>query len=226
MAENDIDTDWVDRYIRDELSAEEEMAFEERLLQDAELQRELEAALAIKETFKRNDIMTGDPVAPFTRSTNRNAWTPFALAASVLLAVASTTLLWRANIETNGLKRQLETLRQPRTNVLSVPVDIMRSAGSGTPDVIIQKPGPNGVVVLDIELSSRFSQLDHVDFSLSEAAGGQLLAWSSKPAPDGIASVALNSESIPAGRVILKMTAPGGQFEETRLLEFRSATGR
>ncbi len=223
MAEYDINNDWVDRYVRDDLNAEEEIAFEEKLLEDPELQQELKAALAIKETFKRTDLVTGDVVDPSVSTSTRNSWTPFAMAASVLLAVASTTLLWRANIETDGLRQQLEALQQPRTSVLNVPVDIMRSAGNGSPDVIIQKPGSQGVIVLDVELSSRFSQLDQINFELSKENGGQFLAWSSSPSPKGRASVVLNSESIPDGRVILTMNAPGSQLKETRLLEFRAA---
>ena len=223
MADHNINNDWVDRYIRDELNAEEEIAFEEKLLEDPELQQELEAALAIKETFKRTDLITGDVVDPSISTTTKNSWTPFAMAASVLLAVASTTLLWRANIETDGLRQQLEALQQPRTSVLNVPVDIMRSAGNSTPDVIIQKPESQGVIVLDVELSSRFSQLDQISFELSEENGERFLAWSSSPSPDGRASVVLNSESITDGRVTLAMSAPGSQQKETRLLEFRAA---
>lgn len=221
MAEHNINNDWVDRYIRDELNAEEEVAFEERLLEDTGLQQELEAALAIKETLQRRELMTGNVVEPPASAVTRNSWTPYAMAASVLLAVASTTLLWRANIETNGLKQQLEALKQPRTSVLNVPVDIMRSAGNTTPDVIIQKPGMQGVIVLDVELSPRFSQLDQINFELSGEAGEQFLAWRSSPTPDGRASVVLNSEIIPDGRVILAMSSPGTEQKETRLLEFR-----
>jgi len=220
MAEYDIDKGWVDRYIRNELSPEEEIAFEERLLEDPELQQELEAALAIKETMKRSDLVRGDVVAPPVNT--GNSWTPFALAASVLLAVASTTLLWRANIESDELRQQLEALKQPRTNVLNVPVDIMRSSGNGIPDVIIQKQDGQSVIVLDIELSPRFSQLDQVDFELSEESGERLLAWSSSGSRNGRTSAVLNSESVPDGRVILAMTSPGDQLKETRLLEFRA----
>jgi hypothetical protein len=145
------------------------------------------------------------------------------LAASVLLAVTSTTLLWRASIESDELRQQLEALKQPRSNVLNVPVDIMRSTTSNAPDVIIQKPEGQGAIVLDIELSSQFSQLDQVDFELREENGGRLLAWRSNASPGGRVSVVLNSESVPDGRVILAMTSPGFQPEETRLLEFRAA---
>lgn len=224
MADYNINNDWVDLYIRDELNADEEIAFEERLLEDTELQQELKAALAIKETFKRTDLITGDVVDAPVSSSIRNSWTPFAMAASVLLAVASTTLLWRANIETDGLRQQLEALQQPRTSVLNVPIDIMRSAGSSTPDAIIQKPDGQGVIVLDIELSARFGQLENVDFELrEEATEDAVLAWSSRPTPDNRASVVLNSESIPEGRVILSITSSASQQKETRLLEFRAA---
>ena len=232
MTEYDIGSDWVDRYMRDELNAAEEMVFEERLLEDLELQRELEAALGIKEMLKHSGLKTGDVIGPSTSKVSEiskvtgNSWRPLALAASVLLAVASTTLLWRANIESNGLKQQLQALQQPRTSILNVPVDIMRSSGDGSPDVIVQKPGQQGVVVLDVELTSGFSQLNEIHFELSEENGSRFLAWNSSPSHAGRASVVLNSESIPDGRVTLTMTAPDGQMKETRLLEFRTAKSR
>jgi len=48
-------------------------------------------------------------------------------------------------------------------------------------------------------------------------------AWVNSILPLERASVVLNSESIPDGRVILTMNAPGSQLKETRLLEFRAA---
>ena len=223
MAERIINSSWVDRYIRDELSADDEIAFEERLLDDQELQQELEAALAIQETLSRSDL-SDVVVAHSASKLATNSWTPFAMAASVLLAVASTTLLWRANIESDNLRHQLEELGQPRSSVLMVPVDIMRSAGMATPDVIILKPGGQAIIALDIELSARFHPLESISFELRDEKNlGETLEWSSSPTSDGRAQVFLHSESIPEGRVILTMSGPDGQPKETRLLEFLPA---
>ena len=222
MSEYNIDNDWVDRYIRDELSAEEEIAFEERLLDDPELQQQLQAALAIRESFSRTDLMTDDEVNTSFSTTRGNSWTPLAMAASVILAVVSSTLLWRANIESAELRQQINELHQPRTRVLNVPIDIMRSSGKSTPDAIIQKPDGQAAIVLDIELSGRFQKADEIHFELREESASEvLLAWSAQPPTDNRATVILNSESLPDGRVILSISATGIQ-PESRLLEFRS----
>lgn len=228
MTKKDITGDWVDRYVRDELSAEDELAFEEQLLEDPALQQQVEAALGIKEALKLDELDEDNQDSttvdgPLQPKASGNSWTPLAFAASVLLAVASTTLLWRANIESDGLRQQLNEMQQPRTNMLKISVDIMRSAGNGTPDIIIQKPALRGIIALDIELSSRFSQLDEITFQLSEENGNSFVTWAGRPSSDGRASVILNSESIPAGKVVLTMTSPDEQSKETRLMEFRAA---
>ena len=223
MPDNDFKSDWVDRYLRDELNEQDEMAFEARLRADVQLQRELEAALAIREALKQNrQWELGDVKSPGIRPL-ASSWTVFAMAASILLAVVSTSLFWRASVETGELKQQISALQQPRTGVLRVPVNIMRSAGSATPDVIIQKPVGRSVIVLDIELSERFYELDLIEFSLHKEGEEPVIAWSSSPSPDGRASVVLHSESIPDGRLILQMTGAGGRLNENRLLEFRPA---
>ena len=221
MVEHNINNDWVDRYIRDELTAEEETAFEERLLQDPELQQELEAAMAIVEALERTDLITGDLVDPPVSSISKNSWTPFAMAASVLLAVVSSTLLWRANIESAELRQQIDGLQQPRGHVLNASIDIMRASGKNTPDAIIQKPDGQSAIVLDIELSARFKQQQQIHFELrEEAANEAVLTWNATPTADNRASVMINSETIPDGRVLLFITAPG-ITSESRLLEFR-----
>lgn len=223
MVEQKVNNNWVDRYIRDELSAEDQAVFEENLFEDSELQQELEVALAIHETLRLDEQMSGEAHVSSKSSIVTNPWTPLAMAASVLLAVVSTTLLWRSSVETGGLRQQLEALQQPRSSILNVPVNIMRSDGNDTPDVIIQKPDGKSVIVLNIELASRFQTLEMISFSLRQEGAKQFLTWSSQPSPDGHASVALNSESIPDGRVILQITGAENNVHESRLLEFRPA---
>ncbi len=69
MPDHDFNSDWVDRYIRHELSEQEEMSFEEYLLEDVQLQQTLEAALAIREALKQDrrwelgEIKSPDPRA-------------------------------------------------------------------------------------------------------------------------------------------------------------------
>ena len=221
MTEQNKYIDWVDRYVLDKLSEEEVVEFEEQLLEDASLQTELEAVLLVKEALKLENEEAADTLQLADTAPGRNQWSTMAIAASVLLAVVSTTFYWRTSVEAGHLREQLMALQAPRTSVLNVAVNIMRSAGSTTPDVIIQKPAGNGVIVLDIELSARFQNLNMINFELQtdHSTGG--LKWSAPPTPGGRASVVLNSEKVPDGLVHLQMSDASGEVLESRLLEFR-----
>lgn len=216
-----FDETFVDRYIRDELSAEELAAFEEALLEDPELQLHVETALGIRQVLSQAQAL-GDSAAPRPgRGRTRNQWAPLAMAASVLLALVSATLLWRTSLESNELKAQIEALKQPRTSVLQVPVDIMRSSGNVTPDVIIQKPAGHGLVVLDIELPPEFQNAPLIHFELRRDEAPPIVSWSARPGQDGRSSVALNAEAIPLGLIHLYISDEAGELRESRLLEFR-----
>lgn len=219
MAEHDFNNEWVDRYIRDELSDEDEATFEEALLEDPALQADVEAALGIREALKKESILLGpSEVTPMPAG---NQWTSLAMAASVLLAVVSTTMFWRGGIENNRLQEQVEALRQPRASVLQVPVNIMRSSSNSTPDVIVQKPAGQGAIVLNIELSPTFQNLSSIQFALQQIDKAPVISWTGQPGSDGRISVVLNNEVIPDGLVQLQMTSPDRKATETRLLEFR-----
>ena len=223
MTDHKFNSDWVYRYIRDQLSAGEQAAFEEALLEDTELQSEVEACLAIRETLKRETDRLQVPTKSVPKSASSNVWTSWAMAASVLLAVVSTSALWRINIENNTMQSQIEALQLPRTDVLRVSLDIMRSSGGSTPDAIIRKPPGRSAILLDIELSPRFQELDRVDFSLQREDGEPVFNWSAEPGRDGYASVVLNSESVPEGVLYLHISGSRGRLVEKRSLEFRRA---
>jgi len=213
--------EWVDRYVRDELSDAEVVVFEEQLLEDTELQSELEAILVIKQALKLDVTGEMGSAESAENTHGHNQWSTYAMAASVLLAVVSTTFYWRSSVEAGHLKEQIANLQAPRTSVLNVPVNIMRSGGNSTPDVIIQKPAGQGVIVLDIELSARFQSLDAINFELLTANSTTILKWTAAANSSDRASVVLNSELIPDGLVHLQMSDPSGKLHESRLLEFR-----
>ena len=221
MVEQDMINSLVDRYVRDELSADEVVAFEEQLLEDPQLQDELEAVLALKETLTQQNQLDANIEEPEDLPSGGNQWSSMAIAASVLLAIVSTTFYWRTSVEAGRLQEQLTALQAPRTSVLNVAVNIMRSAGSKTPDVIIQKPAGHGVMVLDIELSTGFHKLDSINFQLQAGENESVLSWSAPPTTSGRASVVLNAEAVPDGMVYLQMSDPSGMLREKRLLEFR-----
>lgn len=223
MAEHQFNKDWVDRYVRNKLSSEDEIAFEIALLEDQHLQAEVESTMAIRETLKRVANASQLATTSVARKMPLGSLTTWALAASVLLAIVSTGLAWRFNIDNSVMQSQIEAMQSPLTNLLRVPVDIMRSSGNNTPDVVIQKPSGRSAIVLDIELSGRFQKLDLVDFSLRREDDDLLLVWSATPDRNGYVSVMLQSETIPDGKVFLYISDVHGQLVEKRLLEFRKA---
>ena len=223
MTEQSKYSDWIDRYVRDELSDEEGVVFEERLIEDTQLQTELETVLAIRRALKLDDELASDSRQWAGTVSGANQWSSMAIAASVLLAIVSTTFYWRASIETGRLRDQLTVLQAPRTTVLTVPVNIMRSEESNTPDVIVQKPAGNGVLVLDIELSPHFQSLGLIDFRLQASDSEVLFKWTAPPTSSGRATVVLISEAIPDGVAFLQISDPSGELKESRLLEFRKS---
>jgi hypothetical protein len=221
MTEQEKYGEWVDRYVRDELSEDEVVAFEERLLEDPGLQRELEAVLAIRKALQLDAELPSEPAQWAKTKPGANQWSSMAIAASVVLAIVSTTFYWRTSVEAGRLQEQVNALQAPRTAVLNVPVNIMRTAGDASPDAIVQVPAGNGVIVLDIELSAHFQSLASIDFRLQADGLEEALKWTAPPSSSGRARVVLFSETIPGGRAHLQISNPSGDLTETRLLEFR-----
>ncbi len=107
------------------------------------------------------------------------------------------------------------------TFLQSVPVNIMRSASSRTPDVIIQKPVGHSAILLDIELGPAAGKLEELVFELVDDDGTVITSWNATPTQSGRASVLLNSEQVPSSRLWLQISSSTGQKLERRLLEFR-----
>lgn len=215
---------WVDGYLRGKLSADDVEAFETALLESPELQAELETALALRALLSREpdeakqEATQPRPLQPQSGPEN---WQPVALAASFILAVVSTVMWWKTGNDAAGLERQMQALSQPIAEVLIVPVPIMRSIGSQTPDVIIQKPQGRAAILLDIELGLRARQEAQLDFSLVDPAGETVLSWQSAPGDAGRATAVIKSGQISASRLWLHIADPEGEVLERRLLEFR-----
>lgn len=220
MVDHTRHSELLDRYLRNELSADEEAVFETALLDSDELQEALETALALRETIQHDH-----PAEPYGTGSPEdvlkahNHWQPFALAASLLLAVFSTTMYWKVSNESMALRHTVDSLNQPYTNLQTVSVEIMRSGGK-TPDIIIQKPDHSALLLLEIELSERVQSLDSVHMTLGNEAHSELLAWTSILNGNRTASVAIPSQQLPVGRVWLEFTDSTGTVLDRRLLEF------
>ena len=213
---------WVDRYIRDELTVDEMAEFEASLMESPGMQQELETVLGLREALRCESKQEIGTVDLLPNSLSRvGKWQSPALAATVILAVFSTVMFWKVSNDSADLQRELNLLSQPRTQILSVPVNITRSVGRQTPVVIVQKPAGHSAILLDIELGSRARELDMLAFALIDDAGNYILTWTAAPAADGRASVMLNNEQVPASRLWLQISSGDGQVLERSLLEFR-----
>jgi hypothetical protein len=222
MAKQSARQVWVDRYVRDELAVDETVKFEQALMDSPAMQQNLETALGLREALllepEQNVPRNGLLPEPLPGGGN---WQPVALAASVLLAVFSSVMFWKVSNDSAGLQNQLDLLKQPRTQVLTVPVNIMRSASNRTPDVIIQKPVGHSAILLDIELGPAASNFEELVFELVDDDGTAISSWNAAPVQSGRASVLLNSEQVPSTRLWLQISSNTGQKLGQRLLEFR-----
>ena len=213
---------WVDRYMRDEMTVDKMAEFETALMELPGMQQELETVFGLREVlFLESKQDSGTDNRRTVSLPGAGKWQSLALAALVILAVYTTVMLWKVSSELEDLQRQVDLLNTPRSKVLTVPVNIMRSAGGQTPDVIIQKPAGHSAILLDIELGARVRVFERLEFALIDDTGNPILTWTAAPVGDGRASVMLNNEQIPASRLWLQTSSSDGLVIERRLLEFR-----
>ena len=224
MAENTSRQQWIDRYVRNDLTVEEITEFELALMESPQMQKGLEAVLGLREAL----LLEPDPgqetgvddLLPESLSGGGN-WRSLAMVASVLLAVFSTVMFWKVSNDSAALQNQLDLLSQPRTVLLTVPVNIMRSASSQEPDVIVKIPTGHSAMMLDIELNPASRQQPSLGFALLDEAGTAVLKWSATAGATGHVEALLNSEQVPASRLWLEISSEDGQVLDRRLLEFR-----
>lgn len=224
MSKPAFDSRWIDRYLRNELSEAETESFETALLESSELQDELETAIALQQALMHDSEPVPEQISTEPGPLEaRGNWQPLAMAASLVLAVSSTVLFWKAHNETQNLQHQLEELGRPVSGIVRAPIDIMRSSGQDVPDVIIQKPGPGKLLEFDIQLSPSLAGEESLIMRLLDSEGSEQLSWPIDTDGSGRVSVILRPAMLPDGLSRLEMSDTQGQFSDTRLLEFRPA---
>jgi hypothetical protein len=218
----------ADRYVRGNLDVAETAAFESEMLESPEVQNAVEVALGLRRAFEFERELPGAQVVPLHaaaahRPVSLSRWPAWAMAASVSVAAVAGTLLWRSEAENALLHSRLAELNRPVETVLSVPLDVMRSAGPRAPDVRIRKPAGAALLVLDVEVAAPLLDAGALNLALIAGQGQALLNWSAKPGPDGRLKVALRSEQLPDGILELRMNRPGLDVTDVRLLELLPA---
>jgi len=224
MSELVMESNRVDLYVKGQLNAEEMMSFEAELLESPKLQETLENVLSLQRVLDIEQQLTDagvvdEPAMEIPRWRQPSGVRPWSMAASVLLAAGAVVLLWRSEAENSQLQLQISTLSQPVGSVLTVPLDIMRSAPSLTPDVRIRKmPGP-ALLVLDVEVTPQMAKAQVLELGLLSEKGDELARWSSSPQPGGRIQLAFRSEQLPDGLLSLTISDPQSGASDNRLVE-------
>ena len=201
MTETRSDQQWVDLYVAGRLTDDEQEAFELRLMESADLQAEVEAALALKTglTLQRAEGETSEPMPRRIRPV-----TAFAAAAAVgALALVLALLVNRPDWPE-------ETFR----------LDIVRSGGP-TPEWIYRLPDEPTWITLDIELDSRFDESGALQVTVTPEAGGDGLRASAKPANRRV-QPRFRGTALPTDRVYIEISDPARPevIPDRRLIEF------
>lgn len=214
----------VERYVGNHMRAQEEALFEEHLLTSIELQNEVEVALAMQQALKHDSARPKSELsAASTRNRNSNRWQTYALAASVTMAVLTGYLYFDQAKENKSLQAGLESARQPNTNVALIPVRVFRSAENSsdkrTADLVVRKPPPGSVVVLDIELDSLAQQQAQLSATLADESLAELASWSIFPGSQHT-QIVLPVEQIPDGLIRLNLLGQDDSLVRTQWIQF------
>ena len=110
------------------------------------------------------------------------------MAASVLLAVFSTTMYWRVSNE-------LSALQAPVGQVITVPVEIMRSGGETEAPRAVAIPDEAGLVLFDIEIPADHADEPMLNMRLSTQEGQEIVTWQSTPLSTGNHNVAVRASA-------------------------------
>lgn len=224
MTENNAMSARVDRYVRGELDDGETTAFETELLESPQLQDALEVALGLQSAVKRERRQCPAQIIHLQAS-GRTVGTPprrrpqWALAASIAFAAGVAALLWRSGVENAQLNSRIVELTRPVETVLTVPLDVMRSAGSLAPDVRIRKPAGAAVLILDVEVPAQMADASSLNVELRKDQGAELLRWSARPNASGRIQFALRTDQLPDGRLTLHLSDPASGDADSRSIE-------
>lgn len=215
MAETFNTGDWIDRYLKEELSVEELERFELRLMDDTALQDELEAALAVRQALSMAPPEGGEVVSAIDPAPVRE-WAPWATAASVALAVVCVVALARTQVENAGLQERLRALEGPRSGVLTVTLDPMRS---GSPQgTVVYRPADLSAVLLDIPLPPAVRESTPLRFELRQG-DSSLASWKATTDASGRITTLLDGGLVPDGLFILVIRSDDGEVLEQRAFE-------
>lgn len=213
MADRIIDSGWVDRYVRNELSTDEELEFEAALFDSPALRGDVEAALSLQSLLDlEGEAGERADSAPAAQPRRQPRLQPLAIAASLLVGALGLSMWLQRGSEVADLERQISELNRPYGEVTIRRLDVMRSSGT-TPAHLLRKTADDGLLVLDIELSASARRYDELDMFLQNGQGGQIASWRGSTIDRERVTLAIPSSRISAGMATLEMRAGGEVIE-------------
>lgn len=216
MVDRIFDSGWVERYVLNQLSEDDEMAFEEALFGSEDLRRDVEAALALQSVLTLDERMGEEPSSGSGEVARLPpAWQPLATAASLLAGALGLVMWYSSSLELASLRGQISELNRTPQEVVIKRIDLTRSSGpgSGTP---VRKPAGDALLVLDIELSPGTIERERVRVDLINDGGQVIASWSGDTMSRDRVSMGVRSGHLPDnGALSLEFRSPGGELLET-----------
>jgi hypothetical protein len=212
------DAQIVERYLQGKLTADEEQAFEEAYLGDPQLLEELEVAERLRQGLQ--DYRDADRAVPASaRAGWLAAWPPYAVAASIVAAVAlvSSGVLY---VENRELRSSADALTGARVFTL------VSVRGGGNPNAIEAPRSGEWTVVL---VDTGFSDYDRYRAVLVRLEDGaretELLSFDELgPASDGTVALGLPARALAAGDYEVRLEGGRRDWPAERPLDELSRT--
>jgi len=213
MADRVFDSGWVDRYVRNELSTDDEMTFEAALFDSPALRGDVEAALSLQSLLQIEEAADTPAAEPNERRPGHLRLPPLAMAASFLVGVLGVSMWLQRASDITDLELQVAELQRPYSDVSIRRLDVMRSSGS-TPAHLVRKPAEGGLLVLDVELSASTRDYPKLEVSLLDADGASMGGWRGSIADRERITLAIPSSRLSAGEAAIEIKA-GGEVVES-----------
>ncbi|MCG8434792.1 MAG: hypothetical protein MJA83_12240 [Gammaproteobacteria bacterium] len=218
----------MERYLTGNMTPEEQAAFEQRYLYDTALLDELENADRLGTAFKRaagQGVVTRAP----QNTIARGDWMkPFAMAASVLLAVTVIvagltyqTLL--SEKEKNSLlTAELNRILAPKGNTLILPISAVRSGGlSDSPDYAVSLADETSWLVLSVDTG--IQAYDSFAVKVSDESGEVWQQDALLPDAFGALNISIHSSRLEDGVYKLEVTGTGTGADDEATIIARSS---
>ena len=209
---------WVDRYVRNELNPPETEAFEQFMLDHAEVQDEVLTAMTLKQGLPEaltSIEKNGTGTSWLSRLLGTGLQPAFSLAGSAL-AVTFAVLFVIANSEVNDLEGQIDAMQGPQGDIATAYLPRVRSADAAAFEPVAVMPAKNsGWALLQLELG--YAEADRFNIAIQTWGDKQVITTVSdvRRSVDDLLTVAVPAQQLPVGNYVAVV-----QSEEQTIARF------